>query len=350
MKNDDIFRFFGRLAITRNSSKSIKETLFFAGRTTEPEIFIGKYVIGSFIFGFVLSLFLNWWSEFFTPFYWFVNSIVFLQPIVVFVILLLICEILSFLSLGILIYVFIQLNIETRTKAVEAVLPDFLMYVSSNVSSGMPLDQSIWYAAKPEFGLLSEEVKKSMKKAFSGQPLDDSLDLLSHSFKSDLFNRTMLLIKQSIATGSEISEVLDRTAKDTRESLSLRKEIESSLVLYEIFVIFAAAFGTPFLFAVSTKLVTILEKVFTRIPSTTPTDFYAMVSPSSTPVLTSGEFFWFTMGVLLITSFFSSLIMGVIKTGSKNQGFKFFPILFIVSLLVYNVVLLLLDLLFTNML
>ncbi len=350
MKTDDFFRFFGRLAITRKNSKSIKETLFYAGRTNEPEIFIGKYVVLSLVLGLFTALLLNWWSEFFSSFFWFINSILILQPIVVFVLLLILCEILSFLAIGILVYVLIQLDIETRTKAVETSLPDFLMYVSSNVSSGMPLDQAIWYAAKPEFGLLSEEIQKSMKKAFSGQPLDDSLDTLSNSFKSDLFNRTILLIKQSIATGSEISEVLDRTAKDTRESLTLRKEIESSLVLYEIFVIFAAAFGTPFLFAVSTKLVTILEKVFTKIPAINVTDFYSMVSPSSTPVLTSNEFFWFTMGVLLVTSFFSSLIMGVIKTGSKNQGFKFFPVLFIVSVIVYNAVLILLDLLFTNIL
>lgn len=352
MTMDDFFRFFGRLVLTRKSSKSLNETIRSAGKTLDAEVFTGYYLVGSFLFGVVLSLALDWWPGFFKSFYWFLYSLVPVDPFIAFITLFFLSLIFSFLSIWTIAYVLLTLSIEQRTKSIEAVLPDFLMFVSSNVKSGMPLDQAIWYAAKPEFGLLSIEVKRIMKKSFGSQPLEDSLDELSRAFKSDLFNRTILLIKQAIATGAEVADVLDRTAQDARDSLLLRKEIEASLVLYEIFVLFASIVGTPFLFGVSTKLITILEKVFARLPplSSQTQQFIAVVKPAAAPLVTSAQFFWFTMGVLVVTSLFSSLIIGVIRTGSRNQGFKYFPAILILSLIVYHLVIGLLDTFFSSVL
>ncbi|MDD5023049.1 MAG: type II secretion system F family protein [Candidatus ainarchaeum sp.] len=352
MVADDFFRFFGRLFLGREKSRAFGETLRSAGRTSDPEVFAGLYIIGAFVIGALLSLFLNWLPGFFPSFYWFLQDIVVLQPIYIFVILFLLCEILSYISLWVLAYITLTLSIETRTKSVEAVLPDFLMYVSSNVKAGMPLDQAIWYAAKPEFGLLSIEVKTVMKQSFGSQTLETSLDELSKVFKSDIFNRTLLLLRQAIASGAEVAEVLDRTAEDARESLLLRKEIEASLVLYEIFVLFASMVGTPFLFAVSTKLIAILEKAFAKLPPTSfqTQQFIGMIKPAVAPIVTSSQFFWFTMGVLLVTSLFSSFILGVIRTGSRTQGFKYFPVILLISAIIYYLVIGLLDMFFTNVL
>jgi len=352
MNTDEFFRFLGRLVLTRKNSKKLDETVLAAGKNIDPEIYVGYFLTGSTLLGFLLTFVIDWWPGIFSSLYWGIYSIIQVEPIIVFIFLLIICEVLTYLSLGIIIYVVLMLSIEKRTNAVEEILPDFLMFVSSNVKSGMPLDQAIWYASKPEFGVLSIEVKKKMKKSFGTQNLGESLDELSNAFKSDLFNRTIILLKQAIATGSEIAEVLDRTSEDARNSILLRKEIESSLVLYEIFVLFASMIGTPFLFAVSTKLIAILEKVFARLPplSYQSQQFFTTIKPSIAPIVTSAEFFWFTLGVLIVTSLFSSFMIGVIRKGSKNQGFKYFPMMIVVSLAVYLLVINLLDMFFTNVL
>lgn len=349
---DDFFKFFGRLMLTRKSSKSLSATIRSAGKNIDAEVFAGYYVVGSFLLGILLSVVLTWWPpDFFSSFFWLVNSIIMLESWQVFIIFFILAEILTFLLIWIITYVLLTLSIERRTKSIEIVLPDFLMFVSANVKAGMPLDQAIWYAAKPEFGLLSQEVKRVMKKSFGSQPLEDSLDELSKAFKSDLFNRTIILLKQAIATGSEIAEVLDRTSEEARESILLRKEIEASLVLYEIFILFASIFGTPFLFGVSTRLITILEKIFLSVPQVSiDADFYSMVQPAVAPIVGSAQFYWFAIGVILLTSLFSSFIMGVIRTGSRTQGFKYFPGILILSLIVYHLVVALLDTFFSSIL
>lgn len=354
MATDDFFKFFGRLVLSRERSKSLEESIHSAGKSIDAEVFAGYYLFGSFLIGVLLSIAFTWWPpDLFPSFFWLLNSFVALDSWQVFIIFFLLLEIASFLSIWVIIYILLALSIEKRTKAVEEVLPDFLMFVSANTKAGMPLDQAIWYAAKPEFGILSKEVKRVMKKSFGTQTLEVSLDELSKSFKSDLFSRTIILIKQAIATGAEIAEVLDRTSEEARESILLRKEIEASLVLYEIFILFASIFGTPFLFSVSTKLITILEKIFSAVPSSSlsvQNQFYSVIKPAVAPIVSSTQFFWFAMAVLIVTSLFSSFIIGVIRTGSRTSGFKYFPVILVLSAVVYFSVVGLLDLFFSSIL
>ena len=83
--------------------------------------------------------------------------------------------------------------------------------------------------------------------------------MLSMRFDSKALRRSISLIKQGIASGGEMAQILERTAEDSRAMQILAKEIYASLLMYVIFIVFAAAIGTPFLFAVSTKLISILE-------------------------------------------------------------------------------------------
>lgn len=170
-------------------------------------------------------------------------------------------------SVWILVWVFLLLQIEARKSAVEAVLPDFLSLISANVRSGMTVDQAMWYAAKPEFGILSIEVKSVIKSSFSGEPFEKALDRLSTRFNSKVLERTVLLVKQAMATGGEVAEILEITAEDAREVAIQRKDIASTLLVYVIFLVFASAFGTPFLFSVSNKLIVVLGMAFSSLPS-----------------------------------------------------------------------------------
>jgi type II secretory pathway component PulF len=228
---------------------------------------------------------------------------------------------------------------ETRRNAVEAALPDFLTLVSANVKAGMTLDQAMWYAAKPEFGLLSTEVKVVIKRAFSGESLSSALDDLAVRVDSKVFQRTISLIKQASATGGEIAEILERTAQDTRNSSIMKKDISASLVLYEIFVLFAAIFGTPFLFAVSSKLIGVLEKAFAYLPATGSQSVsqFSFIKPM-VPTITSGQFFWFSIVTIAVTAVFASFIVGVIRTGSRTEGLKYLPFVMALALGVFWVV------------
>jgi pilus assembly protein TadC len=247
-------------------------------------------------------------------------------------------------------YISLLLMAEERRRKVEDMLPDFLSLSAANVRAGMTIDQAMWYAAKPEFGILSDEVSIVAKKAFGGVPFSQAIDHLTDRFNSKSVRRTVALIKQGIASGGKLADILERTAEDTRQMQSLRKEISTSLLMYIIFIVFAGAIGTPFLFAISGKLVAIIEGVFstTQFADAQASGYSGSYIMPTKPLITSSEFFIFTVLSCIMTAIFSSLIIGVIAKGSKKDGVTYLPALLLGSLIIFFVVGYLLDTLLTN--
>jgi len=74
----------------------------------------------------------------------------------------------------------------------------------------------------------------------------------------------------------------------------------------------------------------------------------SFIQPSA-PVISPGEFQWFSIATIFITCLIASLILGVIQTGSKTQGLKFFPFMLLLSYVVYFVVSSFLESIFASM-
>ena len=239
-------------------------------------------------------------------------------------------------------YVSMLMMADSRKKRGEEVLPDFLSLSASNVRAGMTIDQAMWYAAKPEFGILSTEVATVAKKAFGGVPFNTAIDYLGERFSSKSIRRAVSLIKQGLASGGQIADILERTAEDSRQMQLLQKEIAASLLMYVLFIVFASVIGTPFLFSISGKLVAILETVVTKIPTdSTMASGGGMMVPiaiGGTPGVSSSEFMMFTIFSSSITAIFCSLIIGVIYHGNKREGVPYIPFMVGGTLVVYFVV------------
>jgi Flp pilus assembly protein TadB len=251
-----------------------------------------------------------------------------------------------------LAWVFLQLQGEARKAAVEAALPDFLSLISANVRSGMTVDQAMWYAAKPEFGILSIEVKNVIKSSFSGEPFEKALDRLATRFNSKILERTILLVKQAMATGGEVAEILEITSEDAREVSIQKKDIASTLLVYVIFLVFASVVGTPFLFSVASRLIEVLAIAFSYLPPGglgSQATQMTFVQPSS-PIITADEFQWFSVATIFVTCLISALLLGTIQSGSKTQGLKFFPFMLVVAYVIYFVVSAFLQSIFATML
>lgn len=234
-----------------------------------------------------------------------------------------------------IVYALLVLSIDARRKEVDNALPDFLLLSAANVRAGMTVDQAMWNSAKPEFGVLSNEIELVAKRTFGGEPFDKALDRLTARFNSKLLARTVALIKQGLATGGKMADILERTADDAREAQLIQKEIAASLVMYVIFIAFAACIGAPFLFSVSNRLIEMLEKIFLSIPTTgAATTTFGFLSPSP-PGIRSDDFFLFTVAVTISTAIFSSFIIGIIQRGSKKEGIKYIPLFVAATLAVF---------------
>jgi len=352
MTNESIFENAGRLFFSRERIKGLEKELNTAGVNMPADSFAG-YVSLNVL---VLTVFLALLLLAYQPSGEIINATVHEVADLPFPVTALLVLLVSFgfvyLGTMTLISSYLLMKADDRRNKLEATLPDFLTLVASNIKAGMTLDQAMWYSAKPEFGLLSTEVKAVIKSSFSGESLESTLDKLGMRFDSRVFKRTILLLKQATATGGELTNVLERTSDDVRNTIIMKKEIAASLVLYEIFVLFASIVGAPFLFAVASKLISVFEKIAPQAGSLTgatggPFTVFSTIKFSGA-VISSSDFFWFSIPTIFVTALISSFIISAIRTGSKSQGVKYFPFVLLGAYLVYWLVINMVEAIFAT--
>ncbi len=341
---ESIGRLFGRERLVRMAA-----FLDAGGIVISPEAFAGVYVVlailGSLLVTLAMTTLAPLRPSLFKLGLWLFKPLTVASPQFVLILALVISSVLVFILSALIIYVAVLLSADARRAKVEETLPDFLVLAAANVRAGMTIDQALWYAAKPEFGLLSDEVQVVAKRSFGGVPFNQAIDHLAVRFSSRSVRRTVSLIKQGLASGGQIAEILERTAEDVRNMQIIKKEIAASLLMYVIFIVFAAAIGTPFLFSVSSKLIALLENVFAQIPDTAST---ATMGSSSfirpqPPIVSSYQFFIFVLLSTLVTAICSSMMIGCIQKGSKREGIKYLPFMLACGLIIFFIVSAVLD-------
>lgn len=349
MANETIFEKFGRLFFTRNQIKDYEGKIGAAGINLPAESFAGyisiNIIVGTFFLTTILILHRPA-IEFFDKITMQITGVA--LPFFISAIIMLIISLgVVYVSIRGLTTTYLLMNADNRRTKLETNLPDFLLLVGSNIKSGMTLDQALWYSAKPEFGVLSTEIKETIKGAFSGETLEISLDKLASRFDSRTFRRTIMLLKQASTTGGELTSILEKTAEDVRNTVIMRKEIAASLTIYEMFVLIASAFGAPFLFAIGGKIIQIFEKIAPQISGAGDLSganalggsFSALSALKfSGPAISSQDFFYFAVPMIFVTALISSFIVSIIRSGTKNQGMKYLPFILIVAYAVYTLI------------
>ncbi|MCC7569797.1 type II secretion system F family protein [Candidatus Micrarchaeota archaeon] len=355
----------GRIA-PRDKIKEFGQMLSSAGMDLEPEYLLGALFVMSGLMSIIFAILI--YQLPFTYVYltsltdmavhvlrYIGISISTAEPIggIIYVLLMFLLDAVISLILGpavvfVSIYTIIILRIDNRRKKVEEVLPDFLMLAAANVRAGMTIDQAMWYAAKPEFGTLALEVELVARRVFAGEPFDNAIDLLAERLESKAVRRTVALIKQGMASGGEIANILERTGEESRNMQMIKKDIATSLLMYIIFIVFAAAVATPFLYAVSHQLLFNLEGIIAELPETNVSSItgggsYGGVVGLATMFhfgdmpITADEFVLFAVFAIFVTSILASLVIGVIRQGSKVRGVRYIPFLMVVSYIIFIV-------------
>jgi Flp pilus assembly protein TadB len=354
MNNETIFESTGRLFFSRDRVKELEKELNTAGINVPADSFAGYVSLNVVVLSIIITFLVLLYPPTIDNITQTVKQYLSIElPVIIIALFIFILSVVvAYIGTVALLSSYLLMKADDRRNKLEVALPDFLTLVASNIKAGMTLDQAMWYSAKPEFGLLSNEIKAVVKSSFSGDSLESTLDCLGGRFDSKVFKRTILLLKQATATGGELTEILEHTADDCRNTIIMKKEIAASLVLYEIFVLFAAVIGTPFLFAVASKLISVFEKIAPTagaIPGAAGGVFTTFSSVKfAGPVVSSSDFFWFSVPTILVTALISSFIVSVIRTGSKNQGMKYFPFVLLASYIIYWIVISVVESIFTT--
>ena len=237
---------------------------------------------------------------------------------------------------GIVVLILTQVAIiliaDSRAAEIEKVLPDALQLMAANVRAGMTVDRAIWLAARPEFGVFEEELRRAGAKTVGGKSMKVALMEMTGRVKSDLLEKTFRLVIEGIESGGELAHLLEETAANARNIQGMRKEIKSSVTTYSIFIFFAAVLGAPALYAISLFFVQVMTKLWspTMLGGTSKVVSSiggGLMGRAGAPTISADQLFWFAVSSITVTTFFGSLIIGLIQTGKEKNGIKFIPAL-----------------------
>jgi len=239
------------------------------------------------------------------------------------------------IALHVVVYTYLMLGAGSRASKVEDVLPDFLSLVASNIRSGLTPDKALVMSARDEFGALTAEINKAGKNSITGMPLDQVMMGMTEHIKSNVLEKTMTQIVEGMHSGGDLPELLERTALDIRKFRSVKKEVNSIILNYELFIIAAITFGAPMLYGVSTFLVDIMLIIKTKLGG--GTEAFSQLSGSvgifkGKLLLTPEAVQLFSVLAILITIFFGCMAVGIMGSGRRMDGLKYFPLLALLGL------------------
>jgi len=243
----------------------------------------------------------------------------------------------AFAVVHIVAYGYLLLGSTSRAAKVDEVLPDFLSLVASNIRSGLTTDRALITSTREEFGPLTSAINNAGKSTITGMPLEQVLAQLCEYINSDTLRKTMRLIVEGMQSGGDMSELMEKTALDIRKFRSVRREIDAIILNYKLFILAAIALGAPLLYAVSTFLVDIMIAIKGKITATTMGDVSSAMQIGifkGKLMLTSDAIIFFASVSIVVTVFFGCMAVGVMGSGRRMDGLKYFPFLAIVGLAV----------------
>ncbi len=227
----------------------------------------------------------------------------------------------------ILFYIAVDLRIFKRRVNIEDVLPDYLQLTASNIKAGMTIDRALWYAVRPRFGVLAKEIETVAKETMRGEDLKAALQKFVDKYDSVLLKRSISLLIEGLEAGGEIGDLLNKIAINIQENKLMRKEMAASVTTYVIFISFATIAAAPVLFALSGVLIQVINSLGTTLGGVTSTASATGFALSFSGIgIQYRDFRIFAIVSLIISSFFSAVIIATLKKGSARLGFKYIPI------------------------
>jgi len=237
-----------------------------------------------------------------------------------------------------IIYIsYLNYIISARTKLVEKSLPDFLSLVANNISAGMTTYAAFKSCARPEFGPLSEEIKTISAKSLGDISFTDALKDLTARINSKALKETQIFLSRAIQSGGKLAKLLENIAKDIRDAQELKKEMNSATKMYVLFVIFIMLVATPVLLGVSLQFLKIIENIQTEsaVSTLSSNEIAGIGSMGQGANISPETMFLVSIILLLINSILASIFIGIIREGNAKQSISYFPVLFIISFIVY---------------
>ncbi len=232
-------------------------------------------------------------------------------------------------------YLTLYFKAENRGKAVEKVLPSFLQLIAANINSGMTPFQAFRESSRPEFGILKEEIDRTIALSLSTMQFPEALQDMTGRVKSTTFKDSIELLLEGMKTGGPIATLLADLANDISENMDLKKEIVSRSKSYILFIAFIVVVGTPLLSVVSMHFIKTIGDITAQVMEDMP-DIQSVGGITFGQLNLTPEFLAaISLVNISMTALIASWLLAVINEGKNRYAVKYSLILVPASLGMY---------------
>lgn len=255
----------------------------------------------------------------------------------------------TYLILTLLFFIVTDLRISSRKHNIEKVFPEFLHLTAANIRAGMPIDQALWSAVRPKFGILSREIELVAKRNMTGEELTKVLDDFSKKYDSKILRRTISLIVEGINAGSEIGDLLENVALSIEDIQTRKDSMAANVTSNIIFISFSTLVAAPALFAISIQLLKVVHIISSSFNFESFDGIVKVNFALSADAVKQSDFMVFCYLSLILSSIMANIIIATIKTGRIVDAIKKIPYSIVISLIVFFIAQWLLGYIFAGM-
>ena len=215
---------------------------------------------------------------------------------------------------------------ESIVANIEKNFSDALKQMADTLKAGDTYESALREVANSDYGRLSEEMALSLRRLEEGENIEMALRVFSDRIDSRLIKRTIVIIIDSIKSGSSLAEILEEIADDVRDLHKLKQERIANTTMQFLFMVAAGGIIAPMIFGEVNAVMGVFAKVTIQAIS---------VNEAAVAMQTTNFIFMLIQGYIIIAVVGSGLMMSVIRQGKFNKSIIYIPILLLVAFLVY---------------
>ncbi|MFC2174503.1 type II secretion system F family protein [archaeon] len=233
-----------------------------------------------------------------------------------------------------------------RALQIELMLPDALQLIAANIRADIPIHKSLLLAARPEFGLLAQEIEKVGNSILGGMPTSKAFTAFGLRVKSPMIRRITTLMEEGLRSGHDLAGMLDQVAYDLRVFKILDEEAKANIGSYVIFIVMAVLVIAPVLYSISISFISLNEQVKETLNIGELVSQVSVGSSSTLVGLVSGDsgvssdtLAFFAALNLAASAGIAAILVSVLETGEALQKMPYIPTFIVVAEAIFFVTL-----------
>ncbi len=155
-----------------------------------------------------------------------------------------------------------------RIKNLERNMIYALRHLQIQIKSGVPLFDALVSVSNANYGVISEELKKTIKKISTGTSETESLEELASRNPSLYFRRTIWQINNALRSGADLGNTLDNivVSLSNEQRIAIRKygsQLNPLAMMYMMMSVIIPTLGVTFLLVISSFIgLLVTEMIF----------------------------------------------------------------------------------------